>query len=609
MSELVYTSPTVFSFVQVEQILRLIQTDAGAAQFSADLSALESASITSLAGLTTISERLSRNGGRVFATLPDAFPRPSEVASLERSARDGDSAHHAMLTGVTDAARRRRGAARMNLETAGMMDLMQETSPNQPRIYNPRPHDSLIATVRTALDSSANTTSGPSTLPLTWMNPDQADVFLQSWFDEITAIIARGHRYFSATLADNIARVVYQELVQNVIDHAGHGLDEDAIVNALVGARIEAQGSPTVALGLGSLFPSFEEYTHWLHSNSIPNATLVVADAGASIPRTILESYRATTSAKRTQYGTSVEDQACLEFALSPLGTRRSREASKRGARGLSRLLALARENEGALFVRSGRAAIGQAFPERTRLTFARNKLPPLHGTIVEVILPALRRSSHHFARRTNTMTRLSTQIVPIKTSEAEHLASMVSQHEIAGGRFGLTILQLTDTDRPSESSFMALVNEVATIASVFEASRLVTLWLPRESSRSASHIMHVIDDAVEQGDPATLRGVGITSDPGVFLSVFGDGTWSFHGGRSRARALLYAASENQGVCPAPDDPGLGEILRTRSAGAAWLIADDYSKRLAITPDAVQRVIDELSTAAIREALEHRVVP
>jgi hypothetical protein len=612
-----------FSFQDVEALLRKLGAE-HPRKLDLDFSKLERATDSATVGLLIVCDHVHRSGGlvRFFPPVPSALA--AEERFLRRIEKTDSVRDLEIVRKKVKGAAHRRTAAIRHLEKMGFLSHFDETIHDW-LIYKSTAFGPGAWPFKLADDDDSRILT--SYVPLRFLEPDgeiqhaeSADEMYKPgrWVDDLTVLLGQARRYISSSAADTLARAAYVELVSNVYEHAGWESPFFGGPKALVGAAIEPDGPSEAGEAIGGRVEQLASYVAWLRSERLPAIHIWVADSGATIPATIGSAYdslRQKSPRRPVQTTrTAREEQDLLLFALSPLGSRHVSENAKRGTRGLARLARVVRENQGAIVVRSGRGLAGYSYPERQRHEIRQSHLPYFPGTVVQLIMPALRRSLRHRAliRQPVPPSPPKTFVVTSNIASGANLDQLEEQISKAQARVQNVFIDtrdvcvILDTSpnyelRQGRLHLEALAARVGKLAVRFESTYLFAILMPHLTFEEVSSPFGTLDDARERHGGAELVGAEIPEEVGTFLTIAGDGGWAFHGGVSRSRRALYAAAAGD-----TDEYEIRQIVQANQPGWNWFRKISTGFTLSVQPI---QVIQDTAAHALAQISEQASAP
>jgi hypothetical protein len=379
-------------------------------------------------------------------------------------------------------------------------------------------------------------------------------VFPLKWFDRLDAshlrqsshfleaIVAFEHLGLSTVDSHTIARVVLQELVDNVSRHAGHGDTGASQAHALVGAialgrryRIDAGSSYSCLKGTLEIVNSHADRNH-------PIVAIFVGDSGAGITQTLGPHFRGAHIRELPTAATEWTDaqRVCI-WSLTPWSTREQGQPRwKRGARGLWRVRQVLKRYGGFITLRTAnvlggwsyaRTALGECLLEPRQLRYSVVTsidfcfFPGMQRTFSTQPTQELSASAGEpLEYQVLTIDRLAEDgVLP---RDRERLTDCAAQLNATEGGCIVAVIADTETSSPRFESLESLLN----LLSLLALKGAFILVFPGPSSgemRSAADSLEIYLDKTQNHHRY----------PVLFLDTYGEAHWL--GARPEVRSIL----------------------------------------------------------------------
>jgi hypothetical protein len=528
------------------------------ARITFDLSALEFIDFTSAGRLLLLIEGASRHGIAVSIIPPAQYLRPGERALLlgETVALDevqmGRQRHR-----IAQAIHRRRRVSRF-LQSTGFYHasgLANLTLPTRHPFWlsDFSIWSEHIDSMLRALDAKTQetphvfTSRAPgeqtSIFPFRWIAKGDTDRWSKAQ-ERLIDFLHAGDAVMTRRDSISMVTTIVRELIDNVFEHAGHHpLEESAPPPAaLLGCLAMKEARFAEWRDPRHTYPSDIPFNDWLHGRPLPLIRLFIGDSGASIPRTLEDSYLRNASLRGRSKRATATTPHIIHYSFEPMASRHG-DMEAHGL-GLASVRRYAKGYEGRVAVRAQEALAGIWSPAGRSTLFDDVGLAYSPGTILEVTL-GLTLAGRRMTEPIQLATSLA-QVIPVRmrlggdpVAFAGRLLRAATEDADTGPN--TIVLAIIDSWPSTRSERTELVQEVRGAARQLEGSAGLAILLP-DASRADVRSAFALLDEIDEAEYRRSR-VWDTADwtpPVLIISASGDPTWT--GASKRIRGVLYEA-------------------------------------------------------------------
>lgn len=426
----------------------------------------------------------------------------------------------------------------------------------------------------------------PRLVPLRWLTTEKFLVIREEWFARIVSQISQGGRYLPKGLADSLSHSFFEELLENVEEHAYYTVSSYAEIEAsspkgLGGGIIHSYGfshrsKPNYGM------QGTQRYLDTL-SDGRPVVRLMVSDSGVGIPNSIRDRfsmYPGKSEFEKISKNIQIQQ---IHFAISMFGSRHSdeeidRNPNKAKLRGLARLEGFIKIHNCLLYIRSGNVATGFYYEGEEKEYFEATNLPYIPGTSVELILPAESRKRAKINFDSNPLVpEFEYHLLPFDP-RSDWLGTLKNRLDSLDRGASVVFLMPTAWGL-SGSKTSILFEDILTLR---EPGFNLCLMVPYQDSKSILHLVPLRND--RETEDCILIGTS-------------DGTYLVYGG---SRELQQSCQEllNQG-------PSLEEVGQSDKSWLRWLSRNSgdasllYGELLRRTQQYLHEKIDYSSTTLL----------